>query len=157
MPPTRLGPLLEPLPGTYAVLLSPPAGGTVRIGRLGTLALSGGCLIYVGSARGPGGVAARCRHHLRTAASPRWHLDYLRPHCRVTGFWVSYGGDCVEHDWARALAALPGAVHPLAGFGASDCRHCPAHLIRLPRMPSPSTLHGCLGEGVLVRVRDAAD
>jgi Uri superfamily endonuclease len=154
MEPPRHDPLLDPLPGTYAVLLQ-PLQCDIRIGRLGSLRLDGGCLIYVGSAQGPGGVAARCRHHLRSMARPRWHLDYLRPHCRITGLWVSYGNACLEHDWVRSLAALPGAAHPLAGFGASDCRQqCPAHLIHLPQAPSAAELRRCLGEGRLLRVRD---
>lgn len=148
-------PPLASSPGTYAVLLRPSHRGTIRIGRLGTLQLDGGCLIYVGSAQGPGGVAARCRHHLLPAARPHWHLDHLRPHCRITGLWVSYGTACLEHDWVRALASLPGAHIPLPGFGARDCRRCPAHLVRLPHAPSAATLRHCLGVGRLVRI--AAD
>ena len=57
--------------GTYLVRLIPErSGGPVRIGRLGTLTLAGGELLYVGSALGPGGLAARCRHHGRLAAHP---------------------------------------------------------------------------------------
>jgi hypothetical protein len=32
---------------------------------------------------------------------------------------------------ARVLR-VPGAGVPLAGFGSSDCRRCPAHLAALP-------------------------
>jgi Uri superfamily endonuclease len=149
-------PLLESRPGTYAVLLRPRHRGAVRIGRLGILRLDGGCLIYVGSAQGPGGVAARCRHHLLPAARPRWHLDHLRPHCRIIGLWVSCGTACLEHAWVRSLASLPHAVIPLAGFGASDCRECPAHLVHLPRPPSAASLRRCLGDGCLVQIAGKA-
>ncbi len=147
-------PPLQPKPGSYALLLRPSTSGWVTIGRLGTLTLNGGCLIYVGSAQGPGGVAARCRHHLLARAKPHWHLDYLRPHCRVIGIWVHYGTTNLEHDWARALATLPGATHPLPRFGASDCSRCPAHLARLPRCPSARTMRRCFADGRLIRLQD---
>ena len=134
---------LAPQPGSYVVLLQSTSAAEIAIGRLGPLALGRGVYLYVGSARGPGGVAARCAHHLRIAVSPRWHLDYLRPYCRIRGFWVAYGDAIREHDWARALADLPGATLPLARFGASDCC-CPAHLIRFAREPARRVLSAAL-------------
>ncbi|WP_338114167.1 DUF123 domain-containing protein [Thiorhodococcus mannitoliphagus] len=110
------------------------------------LTLDSGTLLYVGSALGPGGVAARCRHHQRMATRPHWHLDYLRPHCDIIAFWVAYGDERLEHRWALALGEWPGARWPLARFGASDCR-CPAHLIRLPEAPTAQSLAGILGVG----------
>ncbi|QGU31920.1 DUF123 domain-containing protein [Thermochromatium tepidum ATCC 43061] len=130
--------------GTYLVRLIPEHSGPVRIGRLGTLMLTGGELLYVGSALGPGGLAARCRHHGRVTARPHWHLDSLRPHCRVPGCWVARGLKRREHVWARLLGTLPGASWPLARFGASDC-DCPAHLIRLEQRPETTTLSVLLG------------
>ena len=141
--------MLAARPGTYVVALAPMVAGPVQIGRLGTLVLDRGVLLYVGSALGPGGVAARCGHHLRVARRPRWHLDWLRPHVRVLGIWVVYGGERREHGWARALAGLPGAGIPLPRFGASDCR-CAAHLIQVPRLPGDEVL---VGSGLLASAR----
>jgi Uri superfamily endonuclease len=95
------------LPGTYAVLLSPRHQEPVPIGRLGILMPGTGAFIYVGSALGPGGIAARCRHHRRIATRPHWHLDYLRPHCEIIGYWIAYGTERREHAWNRPLAASP--------------------------------------------------
>ncbi|WP_246155836.1 GIY-YIG nuclease family protein [Thiohalocapsa marina] len=139
--------------GTYAVLLAPRQPKTVQIGRLGALTLAGGVLVYVGSALGPGGIAARCRHHARIAARPHWHLDDLRPHCDLLGFWVAYGTERLEHRWALTLGALPAANWPLLRFGASDCR-CPAHLIALPEVPTSETLHQSLGAGCWLQPGD---
>jgi Uri superfamily endonuclease len=136
-------------PGTYLVLLAPGSGRAVTVGRLGRLPLDGGVLVYAGSALGPGGVAARCAHHLRHSDNPRWHLDYLRPHCRLLGFWVAYGAARLEHHWAAALSRLPAAGRPLPGFGASDCA-CPTHLIRFPGLPAADLLADRLGCGSLV-------
>jgi len=133
-------------PGSYLVLLQPAAAGEVQVGRLGELDLSGGVLVYAGSALGPGGVGARCAHHRRISPRPRWHLDYLRPHCQLIGIWASFGRERLEHQWAQGLAEWPDATVPLAGFGASDCR-CPAHLIRLPGPPTTRRLRALPGAG----------
>lgn len=131
--------------GTYLVCLLPRGEGWVQIGRLGRLRLRSGVFLYVGSAQGPGGLGARCRHHLRVAARPHWHLDYLRPHCRVLGFWVAPGKERREHLWAGLLGSLPNASYPLPRFGASDCR-CPAHLVRLEQIPETQALEALFGE-----------
>lgn len=145
--PVRVDPTTrDARPGSYAVLLEPPSTGSVSIGRLGSLGFDGGVLIYVGSALGPGGLAARCRHHLRIARRAHWHLDYLRPHCKILGFWVAPGETRLEHQWALALGQRPGAGWPLRGFGASDCR-CAAHLIHLLERPSTDALRQWLGDG----------
>ena len=133
-------------PGTYAVLLSPSHQGPVTIGRLGILMPGTGVFIHVGSALGPGGIASRCRHHHRIATRPHWHLDYLRPHCEIIGYWIAYGNERREHAWARALGSLSDVRWPLAGFGASDC-DCPAHLVELDAVPQPETLIPVLGPG----------
>jgi hypothetical protein len=37
-----------------------------------------------------------------------------------------------ECDLLDRLLKAPGAVVPVPGFGSSDCRTCPAHLVALP-------------------------
>jgi Uri superfamily endonuclease len=91
--------------------------------------LAPGVYLYLGSARGPGGLRARVVRHLRADKRPRWHVDQLtaaagdRARARV---WLD-GSECA---WREAVQAA-GAVVPVPGFGASDCRRCPAHLLRL--------------------------
>jgi hypothetical protein len=60
-------------PGTYALLLTATAPLEVVVGRLGACRLPAGHYVYVGSAHGPGGLAARLTHHrpvLNYAPSP---------------------------------------------------------------------------------------
>lgn len=120
-------------PGTYGLLLYLPARKKVTVGRLGTQVFKRGWYIYVGSAQGPGGVAARAGHHLRRQHQPRWHLDYLRLWTRARVLWAAPRAR--EHQWATVLTDLPSARRPMAGFGASDCR-CPSHLIYYPHRPA---------------------
>jgi histidyl-tRNA synthetase len=59
-----------------------------------------------------------------------WHADQLTVAGRITG--IAFAERANECSFAQRLAAQPGATIPLAGFGSSDCRHCRAHLVRLP-------------------------
>jgi Uri superfamily endonuclease len=99
----------------------------VRFSRDREVGLGPGRVRYVGSAWGPGGLAARVGRHLRQRGRrDRWHVDTLTrvayPH-RVG--WRVGGHEC---DIVRSLLEA-GWLAPAAGFGASDCRRCPAHLV----------------------------
>ncbi len=125
-------------PGGYALLLRANRRRTVRIGRLGQLAVQPGCYVYVGSALGPGGVRARVGHHVHITQRPHWHIDYLRRAAALQHVWYSYDSVRREHAWADIFAHLPDASIPLPGFGASDCA-CPTHLYFFPRQPRLDT------------------
>ena len=105
------------------------ATSTVQIGRWGRLDVEPGYYLYVGSAFGPGGVAARVTRHLRKRKPRRWHLDYLRAHVIPAQIWICYDPERREHPWATAVGNSP-CVNPIEGFGSSDCR-CRAHLFRI--------------------------
>ena len=64
-------------PGAYVVLFQAVRPVAFRAGALGALELPPGWLMYVGSARGPGGLAARVGRHLCGTGRPRWHVDFL--------------------------------------------------------------------------------
>jgi len=108
--------------GAYALIidLDHPAAG-----------LSSGRYVYAGSAYGPGGIDARVARHLRPAKKPHWHIDRLTAAGRVVDWIAVPGGD--ECRILAAAMTLPGATVPEPGFGSSDCRRCPAHLVRVPR------------------------
>jgi Uri superfamily endonuclease len=132
-------PEYPPLPGSYALFLTLPAPVALTIGKLGAFTFLAGVYIYTGSARGPGGLDARLRHHLRPATRPHWHIDYLRTRAEVRGGVyvveeeVPTRSMTLECAWSQVLLALPDASVPVRGFGASDCRSgCPAHLLYFP-------------------------
>ena len=124
----------DPL-GTYALLCEVQHRARVRVGALGEMCLEPGLIVYVGSARGPGGLRARLGHHCRAPNRPHWHLDYLRAEAAVLGAWISTSPDRLEHRWAAAVGSMRGAAIPAAGFGSSDCT-CPAHLLWFARRPA---------------------
>jgi Uri superfamily endonuclease len=129
----------------------------VTVGRLGRFDFTAGLYVYVGSAFGPGGLAARVGRHLRSGKRLRWHIDYLtcepgvRTVATITRLQTAAANDvpgiCLECDWVRCLLAIPGVEIPARGFGASDCREdCPAHLLRLPDGYDHERLWEVLGE-----------
>jgi Uri superfamily endonuclease len=107
----------------------------IVVGKLGVLEAQPGYYLYVGSALGPGGLAARVGRHLRSEKPLRWHVDYLRAAADVEEVWYATGKSHRECRWASVLNSLPGASVPLVGFGASDCG-CPSHLYFFNMPPS---------------------
>ena len=113
--------------GAYALLMRlgaplefPWRGRDARLGP--------GWYVYAGSARGPGGIAGRLKHHLRRGKRVHWHVDRLTAAAAEVRpcAWVG-GSECAI---VSRLAALPGFSLPLPGFGSSDCRCCASHLLR---------------------------
>jgi Uri superfamily endonuclease len=84
---------------------------------------------YAGSAYGPGGIRARVRRHLRSVKPLRWHVDRMTAVGRIHRIGVRPEGR--ECHLVGELLSL-GGVPVLPGFGSSDCRTCPAHMLALP-------------------------
>ena len=78
-------------PGTYALLLEATSTQEVQIGKLGVLHMKPGIYVYVGSALGPGGLAARIDRHALREKVLHWHIDYLRAETRLVAVWFARG------------------------------------------------------------------
>jgi len=124
-------------PGTYALVLAAAKRKRISVGRFGTLDVRPGFYVYVGSALGPGGLAARIGRHARQEKTLRWHVDYLRAVTDLVEVWFSPGRRRRECSWAGRLARMPGARTPMRGFGASDCG-CRSHLFWFEDRPVPT-------------------
>jgi Uri superfamily endonuclease len=146
--------------GTYVLALWLGASRSILVGRLGRHRFPAGWYLYVGSARGTGGLRARlARHQRRLGPDKRahWHLDYLREYCAWEGAWTRPSEERLECAWAQSLAGLPDACIVVLGFGASDCR-CAAHLVHVMALPSDQWLAQALGaERILVRDNTLAE
>jgi Uri superfamily endonuclease len=136
---------VRPEPGAYLLLIDLAAPLALELSRLGAATLAAGRYAYGGSAYGPGGLKARIGRHLRRDKPLRWHVDRLTAAGQVVGLRAVPGGR--ECDLVRALLELPGTSVPVPGFGSTDCRTCPAHLVALPadfepgRLPGPVSPH----------------
>jgi Uri superfamily endonuclease len=118
-------------PGTYLIVLHLDKMEKLQIGKLGLWEIPEGYYVYVGSARGPGGLAGRLRRHLRPPERKRlhWHIDSLASTADIVQIWWSEDPSSGECRWADRLATIGSRFIP--GFGSSDCR-CAGHLLRLP-------------------------
>ena len=122
---------LPGIPGVYALLLLLRGPATVRVrGRAWRLEL--GCYVYVGSARGPGGLRARIARHVASEKRVRWHVDQLTSGAAELACVVYAEAAARECVLVPHLERL-GFGHPVPGFGSSDCRNCRSHLLRCPR------------------------
>ena len=105
--------------------------------RLGKFVFKKGYYIYVGSARGPGGLKGRIKHHYNPCNKPHWHIDYLRKITELEEIWVQRSQINREHMWASCLHAKQGGRSLIRGFGSSDCL-CATHLFYFSNMPEKS-------------------
>lgn len=123
--------------GRYVLMLEldQPACLRVRSGR--AFALQPGTYAYVGSAAGPGGLAARLAGYATPRRQPHWHVDFLLAVAGLTHV-LCFDLSVEECQLAAALGGLPGTA-AVEGFGCSDCR-CPAHLYRLEAYAEPAVL-----------------
>ena len=136
--------------GTYVLILFLKKGVRLQIGKLGSFDFKRGTYAYVGSALGPGGLAARLKHHGSISARPHWHIDYLRRSATLKDIWVSSKPARLEHAWTEKLLTLETGQCPVKGFGSSDCR-CFSHLIYFKRKPSRATISRALAGASQIR------
>jgi len=108
-----------------------------------------GIYVYVGSACGSGGLAARIARHLRTCKRLHWHIDYLTAMLQPIAILYRESTAHEECAWVQELLRAPGTTVPMKGFGSGDCRAgCPAHLVQIPQMTLlESTIPGILLTG----------
>lgn len=116
---------LPNLPGAYALWIGIDKAVPLPPRFAGELPVGAYC--YVGSARGPGGIRARCGRHLRRPRRFHWHVDWLTEHASILDAMAF--PDARECDLLSRLLGIAGCRVPVPGFGSSDCRRCPAHLI----------------------------
>ena len=138
--------------GAYLLVIDLDRPLRLDAASLGGAVLAPGRYLYCGSAHGPGGLAARVGRHLRAGKVPRWHVDRLSEAGHVVAVGLSTGG--TECGLLARLNRLPGVRVPVAGFGSTDCRRCPAHLLRAPDALGLAELARAARPGVRCQVSD---
>jgi Uri superfamily endonuclease len=116
--------------GTYALLLKLQRSTEIQVGRLGSFFFPAGYYAYVGSAFGPGGLAARLARHCRREKRLFWHIDYFLASAELVDVHYDTSGQQLECKWARLLTSRDGVRVVAPGFGGSDCS-CSSHLVFL--------------------------
>lgn len=139
--------------GIYYLVIKLNKEKTLEIGVLGEVSLKKGRYVYVGSARGPGGLRARISRHLRIEKKAHWHIDYLLLEKGVTvteiGFIITQKD--LECNLVQELREK-GATIAVEGFGSSDSP-CKSHLLKIVlkrNILEPFTLQGQMFSNVTV-------
>lgn len=99
----------------------------IELRRLKAATLSPGLYLYAGSAYGPGGMAARLARHFRKDKPVHWHVDRLTVAADGLAALAIEGGD--ECRLVAQLLETGWCGTALDGFGSTDCRTCPSHLL----------------------------
>ncbi len=114
--------------GAYALTIGLQRPAPLGIARFAGCTIPPGLYLYLGSARGPGGIAARLMRHFRQDKALHWHIDHLTVAADDLGaFAVPDGNEC---DLQEALMGRPELELGPPGFGSTDCRRCQSHLLR---------------------------
>ena len=121
---------LTPAPGAYLLLVALSRPLALPRPALNFACLGPGVYLYAGSALGPGGIRARILRHARVGKRRHWHIDHLTEAGTLRAALALPG--MAECEVVRSLLALAGVTVPVPGFGSSDCRACPAHLLAAP-------------------------
>jgi Uri superfamily endonuclease len=121
---------LPAVTGAYLLVLDIKRTVILKLPRFQGLRVEPGRYAYVGSARGPGGIKARCKRHLRKQKKLHWHIDHLTS--RASSIVVAAFPDGHECRIADEILKYTNAKMPFAGFGSSDCSVCRSHLLLLP-------------------------
>ena len=120
---------LPAVPGAYILIVDLAEKTVLTIRKFQGTVLEPGRYTYFGSARGPGGIKARCRRHLRKDKKLHWHIDHLTTRASSLGVAAYPGGN--ECQLASSLLADTTSEIPVPGFGSSDCKTCKSHLFRI--------------------------
>ena len=134
--------------GTYILLLHLRSDKRIEVGRLGRRLFKEGWYAYVGSAFGPGGLAARIGRHIRRDKKQHWHIDYLSKCASIKEAWISTATHPREHEWADRLQNASWVIGSVEAFGSSDCR-CPSHLFHFKKHPGPAKLKRAMGADII--------
>lgn len=122
---------IPPQPGSYVLIGRLPKPVELTIGALGSRVFEPGVYLYVGSARGPGGLKARISRHFKKTRRLAWHFDYLKPALRPLAVWMLMSVEPYECKFVHFLKNNEGGRQIAPGFGSSDCRvGCGSHLIQ---------------------------
>ena len=126
-------------PGAYAVVLHLRQPVPLGLNAVSASSAPAGWHVYLGSARGPGGLRARLARHLRPNKKRHWHIDRLT--LEADAILVSAVREGSECSLVDRLSEVPDLACLLPGFGSSDCRSCRGHLLSFqPDQASKNTV-----------------
>jgi Uri superfamily endonuclease len=113
--------------GAYVLVLRLDEPIHIEFPRVACDQLIPGWYVYLGSARGSGGIRARVKRHFQHRKKAHWHIDRLTVRAvEMAALAVVDGYEC--ELVGKLLESLQFKV-AAAGFGSTDCRLCEGHLL----------------------------
>lgn len=116
--------------GCYQLKIRIKSELEIEIGALGKCRFEKGEYVYTGSAMK--NLEKRVARHRRKDKKTHWHIDYLLAHAQVElSEALCHPSASREECLYNQQLLIAGAKVPVKGFGSSDCRICPSHLVRI--------------------------
>ena len=116
--------------GSYQLKIKIKKDVSIKIGALGICNFPKGEYVYTGSAMK--NLSKRIERHKRKEKTLRWHIDYLLASDAVELLEaISYLSKIREECQRNQILLNKGAEAIVKGFGSSDCKICPSHLLRI--------------------------
>lgn len=116
--------------GCYQLKIKIKQNITLKIGALGECGFPKGDYIYTGSAMK--NLGKRIARHRRKDKKLWWHIDYLLAHPAVELSEIGvYPSEIKEECRYNQILLNEKAEVPVLGFGSSDCKICPSHLLKI--------------------------
>lgn len=116
--------------GCYQLKINVKKTASIEIGALGLCRFERGIYIYTGSAMK--NLSKRVARHRRNEKKLRWHIDYLLSHPSVIIVEVTIHPSANKEECLHNQLLIKQGAKPLIkGFGSSDCRACPSHLLKI--------------------------
>ena len=123
-------------PGVYILVIHVRRTITVKTGRR-VFMLRPGYYLYVGSARGPGGLHARVARHARREKKVWWHIDRVTvsPHSQILRVLCLAARELPALSESIVSNCLAGkGLAPIPGFGSSDDPLAASHFFYTSRL-----------------------
>lgn len=116
--------------GCYRLKITIKKDISLKIGALGVCHFKRGKYVYTGSAMR--NLNKRIERHQSKDKKLHWHIDYLLANSNVEISGVAvYPSATKEECKYNQLLIGKGAETAIVGFGSSDCKICPSHLLKI--------------------------
>ena len=116
--------------GCYQLKIEVGKDISLKVGAIGICRFKKGNYIYTGSAMK--NLSKRVARHQSKEKKLHWHIDYLLADENVElSEIIRYFSENREECVYNQILIQGGAETAIAGFGSSDCRKCPTHLLKI--------------------------
>lgn len=120
--------------GTYIIEIYSKRKSDLTLKKFGKISLPEGYYYYSGSAQK--NLYARITRHSQKDKKLFWHIDYLLA-LKSMEFKSIYifpeKEKLFECTIIKSIEEMQSIIHPVKGFGSSDCRKCISHLVYSPK------------------------